>query len=125
MLQVTGPEGSPYADGLFNVDLKFTNEFPGQQPRIIFRTKIWHPNIQPCGETCVALGESRYAGYGGLDARYGVKSAACVLIGLLMLLSTPNPRSPLNPTAGSQMLHDPTAFKNQAVQWTRLHAMGS
>lgn len=126
LLQLIGPEGSPYADGLFQVELKFTRNFPGEQPNMTFRTQIWHPNIGPRnGVVCVAMGtlpgdyQYQYLNYPG---RLRVNSAACVLVGLQMLLSTPNPQSPVNQKAAHEMSFDKDAFTKKAMLWTKTHA---
>lgn len=144
---MVGPENTPYAGGLFKVDLRFTKNFPGTQPRVQFRTKIWHPNIgdeYSAGITCVDWGQSATLSddsdsddlddlddLDDFDIVYqrdihgarDVRSAACVLVGLQMLLSTPNPRDPYNHIAGAQMREEPMAFDEQAREWTKKYAV--
>lgn len=107
------------------MELKFTSDFPGKQPGIHFQTPIWHPNIGAWdGLTCVELGESdgQYYSYIGFSGHCKVRSAACVLIGLLMLLSTPNPDNCLNHDAGRDMKQDKVEFIRKAMEWTRMYA---
>jgi ubiquitin-protein ligase len=55
-------------------------------------TPIWHPNIKLDGSrACVDFGQD-------------VRSVACVLSGLQMLLAHPNPVSPLNGDCAHYML---------------------
>jgi ubiquitin-conjugating enzyme E2 N len=118
-VQLAGPQGSPYEGGWFNVELKFTENFPGQQPLAKFKTKIWHPNVDSSwGHACVSLGKG--VGYGRPG---GVCSITCVLVGLQMLLASPNPDDAFNHECALQMRTEPQAFEAQARAWTRMHAM--
>ena len=42
---VTGPEGTVYEGGVFEVDIEIPNQYPFEPPKMKFITKIWHPNI--------------------------------------------------------------------------------
>jgi hypothetical protein len=42
---ITGPEGTPYEGGVFDVDVIIPTEYPFEPPKMKFITKIWHPNV--------------------------------------------------------------------------------
>ncbi|KAI0519153.1 hypothetical protein KFK09_006594 [Dendrobium nobile] len=44
-ITIFGPEDSPYVDGVFDLDVKIPEDYPYSPPKIIFETKIFHPNI--------------------------------------------------------------------------------
>lgn len=116
-MQLVGPEGTPYVGGWFNVELKFTEGFPGQQPSACFLTKIWHPNVHhSSGKVCLGLGTGAYG-------RSDVCSVACVLTGLQMLLANPNPDSALNEGAAAEMVFYAEDFEKSARDWTARYAM--
>ena len=42
---ITGPEGTAYEGGVFDVDILIPKEYPFEPPKMKFNTKIWHPNV--------------------------------------------------------------------------------
>lgn len=54
-LEITGPEDSPYEDGVFELDLSVTNRYPFEPPKLRFITPIYHPNIDSTGRICLDL----------------------------------------------------------------------
>jgi ubiquitin-protein ligase len=118
-VQLAGPQGSPYEGGWFNVELKFTKDFPGVQPQATFNTQIWHPNVEPfMGGVCMSLGKRDMSG-----RLTGVCSITRVLVGLQMLLASPNPYNPMEDECAWQMVYQPEASEEKARAWTRKYAM--
>jgi ubiquitin-protein ligase len=122
VFQLAGPEGSPYEGGWFDVCLEFTEYFPGQQPRAYFKTKIWHPNVSAGSRQYVCLAVGTYVPFDHPGFQ-NVCSIACVLVGLQMLLSSPNPNNPLNGPCAAQMRKKPQQYEAKARSWTRQYAM--
>ena len=42
---VVAPDDTPYAGGLFSVNLKVTEFYPQKPPEVSFNTRIWHPLV--------------------------------------------------------------------------------
>ena len=54
-IEITGPENSPYENGIFELDLSITDRYPFEPPRLRFITPIYHPTIDSTGRICLDL----------------------------------------------------------------------
>jgi len=52
---IIGPEDTPYMNGIFNISIEFTSEYPFKPPRVFFKTKIYHCNINDQGGICLDI----------------------------------------------------------------------
>ena len=52
---VEGPGDSPYANGLFFLNITFPPEYPFKPPKVAFMTKIYHPNVNSNGTICLDI----------------------------------------------------------------------
>ncbi|MCJ1431372.1 ubiquitin-conjugating enzyme E2 S [Xylographa pallens] len=90
---LTGPQGTPYAAGVWKLHLKIPHDYPKSAPKASFRTKMWHPNVEESTGSTIS----------------------CLLI-------QPNPDSALNASAGKLLQEDYEAFSRQARLMTSIHA---
>ncbi|XP_029441337.1 ubiquitin-conjugating enzyme E2 S [Rhinatrema bivittatum] len=114
-LQVTieGPEGTPYAGGLFRMKLILGKDFPAAPPKGYFLTKIFHPNVGGNGEICVNVLKKDW------KAELGIRH---VLLTIKCLLIHPNPESALNEEAGRLLLENYEEYAARARLMTEIHA---
>ena len=52
--KIEGPEGTPYEGGTFRVEMYLPENYPIDPPKCLFRTKIWHVNIDDKGRICLS-----------------------------------------------------------------------
>uniref|UniRef100_A0A8C3MNJ0 E2 ubiquitin-conjugating enzyme n=5 Tax=Passeriformes TaxID=9126 RepID=A0A8C3MNJ0_GEOPR len=112
---IEGPEGTPYAGGLFRMKLVLGKDFPAAPPKGFFLTKIFHPNVGPSGEICVNVLKRDWR------AELGLRH---VLLTIKCLLIQPNPESALNEEAARLLLEDFERFAARARLLTDIHARG-
>ncbi len=48
-------DNAPYNKGAFRIEINFPAEYPFKPPKINFKTKIYHPNIDEKGQVCLPI----------------------------------------------------------------------
>ena len=111
---IIGPEDSPYAGGLFFLNIHFPSDYPFKPPKLQFTTKVYHPNINSNGGICIEI----------LQDQWGPAiTISKVLLCVRSLLTDPNPDTALVPEIGTQYIKDREKFNETAIEWTRQYAM--
>jgi ubiquitin-conjugating enzyme E2 D len=108
-----GPSGSPYESGIFKMEIHFPLDYPFKAPKVVFLTKIYHPNISPQGNICLDILKDQWS-----PALTVVK----VLLSISSLLTDANPKDPLVADAANLYLKDRDAFNQKAREWTQKYA---
>ncbi|XP_075931129.1 ubiquitin-conjugating enzyme E2 S isoform X2 [Petromyzon marinus] len=111
---IEGPEGTPYAGGIFRMKLVLGKDFPASPPKAYFLTKIFHPNVSSSGEICVNVLKKDW------KAELGIRH---VLLTVKCLLIHPNPESALNEEAGRLLLEAYEDYAAHAKLLTEIHAL--
>lgn len=108
-----GPAGTPYANGIFHLDIRIPDNYPFCPPKVRFITRIFHCNVSPSGSICMDI----------LKDEWSPALTLCkVLMSISSLLSECNPDDPLNVDVAQLYRRNQTAHDAQAQEWTRIYA---
>ena len=78
---IAGPADTPYASLTFKLSFQFPPNYPYAPPTVLFKTPIYHPNVDFSGRICLDILKDKWS------AVYNVQS---VLLSLQSLLGEPN-----------------------------------
>jgi len=110
---IIGPEKSPYEGGLFQLEIAFPIEYPFKPPKVVFLTKVYHPNINSAGGICLDILK---------DAWVPSLTIGKVLLSISSLLTDPNPKDPLVPEIAEMYVRDRAQFDRIAREYTEKYA---
>ena len=112
---IMGPEDSPYAGGVFFLDIKFPTEYPFKPPNIQFTTKIYHCNINHNGGICLDILKDQWS---------PALTIPKVLLSICSLLTDCNPDDPLVPDIATLYRISRKEHDTNARVHTAKYAMG-
>ena len=110
---ILGPDGTPYSNGVFHLNVSISSDYPFKPPIVIFKTKIYHPNINSAGNICLDILKNNW------NASLTISK---ILLSICSLLSDPNPEDPLVPEIANLLKTNPGEYYNTAKTWTNIFA---
>mmetsp|Transcript_38963 Transcript_38963/g.64712 ORF Transcript_38963/g.64712 Transcript_38963/m.64712 type:complete len:200 (-) Transcript_38963:374-973(-) len=111
---ITGPVGTPYEKGVFEIDIVLPNDYPFVPPKMKFDTKIWHPNISSeSGAICLDILKNEWS------PALTIRTA---LLSLQALMSAPEPDDPQDAVVAKQFKDKHSEFISTARYWTETFA---
>ena len=108
-----GPEDTPYNGGVFILDIFIPSDYPIKPPNVIFRTKIFHPNINSAGNICLDILKNSWN---------PSLTISKILLSICSLLNDPNTEDPLVPDIANLFNENKKLYIDTAKTWTTLYA---
>mmetsp|Transcript_164 Transcript_164/g.519 ORF Transcript_164/g.519 Transcript_164/m.519 type:complete len:158 (+) Transcript_164:171-644(+) len=110
---IVGPPGSPYAGGVYFLDITFPPDYPFKPPKVVFKTRIYHCNVNSSGQICLDILKDNWS---------PALTISKVLLSIGSLLTDANPHDPLVGSIATQYLNDRETHDKTATEWTRRYA---
>ena len=113
---IKGPPDTPFAGGVFVLQLFMRKEYPRKPPRTLFRTKMYHPNIDKLGRECLDVTSDKWT---------PALTIYRVALSIYLLLQDPNPDDPLDNKVAAVWKDDIKRAHEIAKEWTKKYADGT
>eukprot|EP00621_Florenciella_sp_RCC1693_P010939 CAMPEP_0182539786 /NCGR_PEP_ID=MMETSP1323-20130603/25965_1 /TAXON_ID=236787 /ORGANISM="Florenciella parvula, Strain RCC1693" /LENGTH=110 /DNA_ID=CAMNT_0024750381 /DNA_START=7 /DNA_END=339 /DNA_ORIENTATION=- len=108
-----GPDESPYSGGVYFLNIQFPVDYPFKPPKLNFRTKIYHCNINSQGGICLDILKDQWS---------PALTLSKVLLSICSLLTDPNPDDPLVPEIANVLRQDRAKHDKTARDWNAQYA---
>lgn len=111
---IIGPSESPYAGGIFKLQINFTDKYPFKPPKVKFLTRIFHPNINNQGSICLDI----------LNVNWSpALTITKLLLSISSLMTDPNPKDPLVKTIADMYMLEREQYNSKAREYTLRYAI--
>lgn len=115
--EIPGPPDTPFAGGIFKLDISIPSSYPFTPPKVKFLTKIWHPNISSAtGAICLDILKDQWA---------AAMTLRTVLMSIQALLTAAEPDDPQDAVVATQYKKDRAEYDRTAKHWTTSYATGT
>ena len=109
-VEYTPDQASYWYGGKYLFSFSFPEDFPYNPPKVMCKTKIYHPNIDYDGNVCLNMLKD--------DWNCSYTALSCVS-GVYYLFSEPNPNDPLNHDVAKIMRDNLSQFKDNVKRTLR------
>ena len=107
------PDAPPFNKGAFRIEIVFPAEYPFKPPKINFKTKIYHPNVDEKGQICLPIIS--------VENWKPATKTDQVIQALVALINEPEPDHPLRGDLAEEYSKDKRKFMKNAEEFTKKH----
>ncbi len=110
---IHGAPSTVYEGGKFRLEVYIPDDYPMVPPKVLFRTKIYHPNIDRLGRICLDVLKDKYS---------PALQIVNVLLSIQALMSAPALDDPLEAEIAKIWSETPQIAEQTAREWTIKYA---
>jgi len=114
---IEGPKDTFYENGIFQLLMKFPNDYPMSPPVVQFTSEFWHPNVYTDGKVCISIlhppGHDEMSGELPEERWLPTQTVTTILLSIISLLSAPNISSPANVDASVEWRKDKDMYRKR------------
>ncbi|KAG0150641.1 hypothetical protein CROQUDRAFT_652247 [Cronartium quercuum f. sp. fusiforme G11] len=103
---IPGKEGTPWAGGLYKLQMFFPEDYPSKPPKCKFNPPIFHPNIYPSGTVCLSILNEEKSWKPSITLKQ-------IVLGIQDLLNDPNNSDPAQIDAYTMYKDVPHAYEQK------------
>ncbi|ORZ40428.1 ubiquitin-conjugating enzyme/RWD-like protein, partial [Catenaria anguillulae PL171] len=118
-VSMTGPAGTPYEGGVFQLACRLPPNYPVAPPHVKFLTRVYHPNMDSDGRICIPVLKEGNEPDRWNPVKCNIRSA---LAQIRQLLAEPNPHDPLDADAARLLMENGAEFQRKAKEYTKMYA---
>ncbi|XP_016472663.1 glucan endo-1,3-beta-glucosidase 4 [Nicotiana tabacum] len=104
-----GPPGTPYEGGIYFLDITFPSDYPFKPPKVVFKTRIYHCNVEPSGNVSLDILTDNWS---------PALTISKVLLALRSMFTTPETYKPVVPGIAHLYFEDKAKHDEIATEWT-------
>ncbi|KAI3461884.1 hypothetical protein Pfo_018547 [Paulownia fortunei] len=104
---------TPYEGGIFFLDITFPSDYPFKPPKVVFKTRIYHCNVDSAGNVSLDILK---------DGWSPALTISKVLVALRSIFTNPDAYKPLVPGIAHLYLADRAKHDDLAAEWTQRFA---
>lgn len=110
---LNGPKDTPFEGGIFKICFSLPQDYPYKPPKMIFQTKVYHPNISRDGSICIDILKDQWSAALRLNT---------IVLSLSSLLANPNPNDPLVPEIATEYSYDREKYNKNVIAYVKKYA---